>query len=76
MLWGTCTCLTSCRYLKTRRNVPQTCWMDLSTGRRIGDVSLAERIEALLLPLYSGSDTKFMSGAHLVAQPSAAACHH
>jgi len=50
------------RYLKLERNIPQTKWFDQATGRRIGSVSLAERIEAFVLPAYGAEATKFISG--------------
>jgi hypothetical protein len=40
-----------------------TCrWFDPDTGLRIGCVSLAERIQEELAPLYGGADYKFITG--------------
>lgn len=54
--------LPSARYLKLKRGMPQSKWIDPETGIRIGTISLAERIEETLLPLYGGSESKFVSG--------------
>ncbi len=51
------------RYVKRRRNMPQTEWHDPRTGQRIGGVSLAEHLAALLLPAYDATGYKFISGA-------------
>lgn len=51
--------------MKFKRNIPQTCWMDLATGKRIGGVSVAEHIESYVLPLYGARDSKFLSGKQL-----------
>jgi tRNA U54 and U55 pseudouridine synthase Pus10 len=50
------------RYLKLKRGMPQSKWIDPDTGQRIGSVSLAERIEEAVLPLYGASESKFISG--------------
>jgi len=42
--------------------MPQTKWFDQATGERIGGISLAERIEAFILPVYGAEGTKFISG--------------
>jgi hypothetical protein len=42
--------------------MPQTRWIDQVTGQRIGGVSLAERIEAFVLPAYGAEGSKFISG--------------
>lgn len=52
------------RYLKAVRGTPQTRWIDPDTGLRIGRVSLAERIQDALTPLYQPDDFKFISGAY------------
>lgn len=56
------------RYLKLVRNMPQTKWNDPLTGKRIGGVSLAERIEALVAPAYAAEGTKFISGVGCVCE--------
>ncbi|KAF5832098.1 hypothetical protein DUNSADRAFT_12147 [Dunaliella salina] len=50
------------RYLKLQRNMPQTKWIDQATGKRIGGVSLAERVEAFVLPVFGAEASKFISG--------------
>ena len=50
------------RYLKLQRYMPQTKWNDPATGQRIGDVSLAERLEAAILSVYKGDECKFIAG--------------
>jgi hypothetical protein len=64
------TCLPSfdlfLRYLKLKRGMPQTKWIIMATGVRIGGVSLAEHIEAAVLPVYGAETTKFISGAVLI----------
>ena len=42
--------------------MPQSRWFDPETGERIGSISLAERIEAEVLPLYGASEAKFVAG--------------
>lgn len=42
--------------------MPQSRWFDQDTGLRIGSVSLAERIEEAVLPLYAADECKFISG--------------
>jgi tRNA U54 and U55 pseudouridine synthase Pus10 len=54
------------RYLKLRRGMPQTRWINMATGVRIGGVSLAEYIEAAILPVYGAEVTKFVSGVMAV----------
>ena len=51
-----------CSYLKLKRGMPQTKWNDPKTGARIGGISLAERIEEVLLPMYGATECKFISG--------------
>jgi tRNA U54 and U55 pseudouridine synthase Pus10 len=50
------------RYLKLKRGVPQSKWIDPETGVRIGAISLAERIEEVVLPFYGASESKFVTG--------------
>lgn len=50
------------RYLKLKRYMPQSKWFDPATGHRIGDVSLAERLEAAILSAYKGDECKFIAG--------------
>ncbi|GAX78198.1 hypothetical protein CEUSTIGMA_g5640.t1 [Chlamydomonas eustigma] len=50
------------RYLKLRRGMPQSKWIDPDTGQRIGSISLAERIEEAVLPVYGAAGCKFISG--------------
>ncbi|MEW5298438.1 MAG: hypothetical protein WDW36_001562 [Sanguina aurantia] len=59
---GKASILLAGRYMKFKRNIPQTCWVDLATGKRIGGVSVAEHIESFVLPLYGARDSKFLSG--------------
>lgn len=47
--------------------MPQTLWIDRATGERIGGVSLAERIEAFVLPAYGAESTKFISGEFFIS---------
>jgi len=48
--------------LKLKRGVPQSKWIDPETGVRIGAISLAERIEEVVLPFYGASESKFVTG--------------
>ncbi len=42
--------------------MPQSRWFDQDTGLRIGSISLSERIEEVVLPLYGAKEAKFISG--------------
>lgn len=58
-------CALSARYLKLQRGMPQSRWFDPQTGQRIGHVSLAERIEEAVLPVYRADESKFIAGEYV-----------